>query len=278
MIWARQWAPLSKKIAEFSELESRFTASTAAFGSDYHGTSNSTLIPLGRNLFSEVMSLKKINHLPSEIMSSLSKLEKTVSNSSFSGIPGLSALSLMLTSFKIEMDGLLFNPEDRSVRRAELSFLHLQRLIVADESVRRQWCVAFKDGETSVERLGAVHLLSHGIFAFKIHGIGERTDLILNEPLESTMDDVDRTGSILTLTEWKLARDEGEIEDQIQQAKKQAQRYSIGVLGNTEIYKTRYLVIVNKKKIDFTKSVEESDVRYRIIVLAVEPELPSAKG
>ena len=54
--------------------------------------------------------------------------------------------------------------------RSERAFLHLRRLLAVDRDVRAKWKAAYegKQGEVACEALGAVHLLSHGIYAFKV--------------------------------------------------------------------------------------------------------------
>src|SRR5258707_13086277 len=51
--------------------------------------------------------------------------------------------------------------------RADRAFEHLQRMIVADSDYKAKWQAAFDRGEEACEQLGAVHLLLHGIWAFK---------------------------------------------------------------------------------------------------------------
>ncbi len=60
-------------------------------------------------------------------------------------------------------------------------------------------------GETACEKLGALHLLSHGILAFKAYAPGERTDLILGDRLVIDDDLIAGTEGIV-LTEWKRVK------------------------------------------------------------------------
>jgi hypothetical protein len=59
-------------------------------------------------------------------------------------------------------------------------------LIVVDKNVRAKWQAAWKKSgghETRCEQLGAVHLLSHGIWAFKTSANGA-TDLVYSDPID----------------------------------------------------------------------------------------------
>jgi hypothetical protein len=98
----------------------------------------------------------------------------------------LPLILLKLDLFRAEFDHLLLDTEavGRSiVRRA---FAHLQRSIVADSDFRQKWQKAFGGNETGCEKLGACHLLLHGIWAFKAYAEGERTDLVLGGRLSIT--------------------------------------------------------------------------------------------
>ena len=67
--------------------------------------------------------------------------------------------------------------------RSERAFAHLQRHFVADAECRDKWTSAFTDGEVACEALRALHLLLHGLWAFKVDNAGARTDLVFQEPL-----------------------------------------------------------------------------------------------
>lgn len=112
----------------------------------------------------------------------------------------------MLGAFETEMSFLLADVQEMIRTRAGRAFEHLQRSIVADADTGRKWQRAFEAGEPACEALGAVQLLSHGIWAFKVNAAGERTDLVYrDEPLDTA-----RLRSVadgLVLTEWKKAGD-----------------------------------------------------------------------
>jgi hypothetical protein len=89
---------------------------------------------------------------------------------------------------------------------------------------------AFSDGEPKCEKLGSLHLLSHGVWAFKAHAAKGRTDLILNEPL-SDISIIEKTSTALVLTEWKVIRKNNELDAKIREAYEQTKIYTAGVLS-----------------------------------------------
>lgn len=121
---------------------------------------------------------------------------------------------------------------DREVRwrsAVERAFLHLDRLIVADDDVQAKWAAALQRGETRCERLGGAHLLHHGIWAFKAHGEGERTDLVLGTPVSpDDLDRVTRAAELMILTEWKCVDGASELPRKHGEAMHQLQRYGLG--------------------------------------------------
>jgi hypothetical protein len=163
--------------------------------------------------------------------------------------------------------------------RAERAFEHLQRSIVADADVRKKWQDAFKNknGEATCEALGAVHLLLHGIWAFKANSAGERTDLIYRDVL-SDADRVRRAADGLVLTEWKKPRDGENSEALYKKAFTQARLYSQGSLADIELAAYRYLVLVSMKRIIVPANLNCDGITYRYINIAVAPDSPSQDG
>lgn len=137
-----------------------------------------------------------------------------------------------LGAFETELSYLLADIEQAIRSRSELAFAHLQRSIVVDETFRKKWQAVFSAGETACEKLGAVHLLSHGIWAFKANAEGERTDLIYQEP-SGRFDREQAYADGLVLTEWKKATSKQQAEGKFEEARNQAHRYGRGVLAGT---------------------------------------------
>lgn len=185
-------------------------------------------------------------------------------------------LSVALITLESELTHLLSDVQITIKRLSERAFLHLNRSIVADESIKQKWNKPFKQGcrEEVFEKLGGAHLLSHGIWAFKASAEGERTDLVLQEPIQD-LQEIRASSEGLVLTEWKIIRNKSELLGKIRDAKKQAIRYSTGVLGGLELSRYRYLVMVSEKRLPMPKDLEELRINYRIINIAVDPETPS---
>lgn len=175
-----------------------------------------------------------------------------------------------LIAFEAELTFCLDSQTELVRSAAELAFMHLQRLIVVDEDYRTKWQKAFERHETQCEKLGALHLLWHGVWAFKTEASGGKTDLVYQEPLQ--------IGSAplalgMVLTEWKRAN--GDPTDEYAAAKRQAALYSSGVLAGVELVSYRYLIAVTERQITPPADEVEGGVTYRHINIAVKPEPPS---
>jgi hypothetical protein len=184
------------------------------------------------------------------------------------------AVLFKLAAFETEMSFLLSDSQRAIRSRCDRAFDHLQRSIVVDSELRTRWQKAFEDGETACERLGGVHLLAHGIWAFKVNGEGERTDLTYAEPL-TDLDHVRRSADGLVLTEWKKAANQKDAPFCFEQARRQADRYAKGVLGGIELVSYRYAVVVSLYHSDVPSDLRSGDTIYRHINIAVSPRTPS---
>lgn len=176
-----------------------------------------------------------------------------------------------LIAFESELTFCLASTMERVRSAAELAFVHLQRLIVADEDYRKKWqAAAFAKHETHCERLGGVHLLWHGIWAFKADASGGKTDLVYQEPANPETAPVSLG---MVLTEWKLGK--GDFNTAYKEAKEQAAIYSGGILAGIELASHRYLVVVSKEQFTPPGDLIEGGITYRHINIAVEPTSPS---
>lgn len=175
-----------------------------------------------------------------------------------------------------EMTHLLQGRQEWLRSRSAQAFEHLQRTLAANEHVRTQWLAAFRGaGETACEALGAVHLLGHGIFAFKAHAGGGRTDLVFPEPVN--VEKAIRSSEGLVLTEWKLAKSEAETPKAFVEARTQADLYKSGVLAGVELRGYRYLIVVTEKQAaakDVPETETENGVTYVAVNLAIDPRTP----
>jgi hypothetical protein len=181
---------------------------------------------------------------------------------------------VMLSAFEAETSYLLSSPQERIRARSELAFSHLQRMIVVDEDVRSKWEKAFARGEVACEQLGAVHLLWHGIWTFKIDAAGARTDLVFPESSGDTADQA-RFADGLVLTEWKLAASDDAAQTRFEEARAQAQRYAEGPLFANELLNYRYAVVVSGTQVAVPDDLMIGSTLYRHINIAVSPLVPS---
>jgi hypothetical protein len=121
------------------------------------------------------------------------------------------------------------------MRRSARAFSHLQKCIIADDEIQTCWAAAFAKGETACEKLGAAHLLLHGIYAFKVDATGARTeDLVLSQPIVD--EEVFQVAEGLVLTEWKKIPAAREVGKQAASAKKQAELYASEPLARSGAY------------------------------------------
>jgi hypothetical protein len=93
------------------------------------------------------------------------------------------AALVLLAAFETEMSFLLSDVQESIRVRSERAFSHLLRSLVVDATLRDKWLTALEAGEVECEKLGAVHLLLHGIWAFKVDAASARTDLVFQEPV-----------------------------------------------------------------------------------------------
>lgn len=181
-----------------------------------------------------------------------------------------------LAALEAEVSYLLSDHQASIRSRVELAFQHLQRLIVIDHDVRDRWLKAFQAGEVECEKFGAVHLLSHGIWAFKVNATGGRTDLVYQEPLQDTRAAASAAEG-LVLTEWKKCRNGDNPDRQFAAARTQAKDYAAGVLGGIELTRVRYAILVSEKSINVPDDITEGAVTYRHLNVAVAPATPSKR-
>lgn len=181
-----------------------------------------------------------------------------------------------LASLESEVSYLLFDRQGTIRHRTERAFEHLQRSIVVDATVRQRWEDAFESGEIECEKLGAVHLLGHGIWAFKVDAAGGRTDLVYQEPIRD-LERVIRSSDGLVLTEWKRQSHGQKTGSRFADARKQAKNYASGVLAGAELTRVRYLVLVSEEDVDAPADVQDGTITYRHINVAIKPRTPSKR-
>jgi hypothetical protein len=182
------------------------------------------------------------------------------------------AFVISLGAFRSEFSLLLADTEAAQRSIVDRAFFHLQRCIVADDSIASRWQSAFSTGETACEKLGAVHLLSFGIYAFKAHSTGERTDLVLGNSVNPS--EAERVADALVLTEWKKV-DASDLASKAEGAFNQACIYASGSLAGFELASRRYLIMVSQKRLSMPEERSDGAVTYEYRNVAVEPDPPS---
>jgi hypothetical protein len=187
----------------------------------------------------------------------------------------VSSALVLLSDFETEMSFMLSDVQWPIRALAERAFTHLQRLIVVDPDVRRKWKTAFKDGgEVACEKLGAIHLLLHGIFAFKVDAAGGRTDLVFQTPA-GDLSKEQRFVDGIVLTEWKKAESGDEVAVKFAEARRQAKQYARGALAGVELTAYRYAIVVSLRQVTEPDDLREDGVEYRDVNIAVDPLPPS---
>ena len=286
MNWHNEWQALCARIQGLLDAGSFFYSALQHHSSDDLGVRKKILLQNAEKIFASLTNFldEYRSSLPAEASESLNRFltAKDIKDFNFKPNSGMVRGSVQfaltsLSAFRSEFSYLIADTQAVARRTTELAFVHLQRGIVADDEIRKKWLSAFKHGEPRCEKLGALHLLWHGIWAFKVHAERGRTDLILNEPLLDTSI-IENSASALVLTEWKLVRKKNELEVKLQEAFNQTKLYSSGVLGGIELRNYRYLILVSKKSLDMPEDFTENMITYRLINIAVDQDLPSIQA
>ncbi|GAX61310.1 fucose permease [Candidatus Scalindua japonica] len=186
MSWRTEWKAISDRIDSILEAGSFY----AQFGNSSDGGSaaHKGLIPTAKEIrtSTEDFNNKYTQLLP---VSATSYLDKFISdapeffeNSNVKSPYLMARVTLTLLSvFRADFTYKITDISELARRLSEHAFSHLQRSIVADPTIKSKWQDAFKNGETTCGKLGAAHLLQHGIWAFKVKEAGETPSKIVNQ-------------------------------------------------------------------------------------------------
>ena len=213
-MWISEWRAISARIEGLVGAGTFFLrtqdSDTYSVSVDLIENARRTVLQLFsfRDAYLEVLPSKAQKHLKDFLDSYENRfrvLQSELVSQRPYGFSGVTAAITPLESVRVEFDHLLSDIDELVRSLAVRAFLHLQRSIVADAAIRERWIEAHVAGETTCEKLGACHLLLHGIWAFKAVGAGEQTDLVMNEPLILN-DDIRRASHGLVLTEWKIVK------------------------------------------------------------------------
>jgi hypothetical protein len=278
-MWTKEWTRLSRRIETWLAGAEAMKLNPT----DYYGMSEATLLPdagaIENELEKMVNTFKGSAPELSVIFSGRHPARVKLKHGSSPpvGAGGVQAWAMYLATIRGQIDHLAQDPEADYSARVERAVQHAQRLVVVDSDVNGKWAAAYADGETACERLGAVHLLWHGVWAFKANASGERTDLITNSILgNDQIDDAARGGSVLTLTEWKRVTAQLTVSQAAEQAKTQLKRYSGGSLAATELRRTCYAILVSVLHETMPADADLGQgMRVRFVNLAVDPLPPS---
>lgn len=272
-MWKSKWPTLRVRIDSILEAGAYFRRSTGDSQNDEYGT-GPVLLRHAQAVGEEIKLLSKCDTLPDSALACVKRFEAEWDDVVQYAVGGLATPQLLtrLALFRGEFTQLMADTEAVGRSLVARAFAHLQRSIVADLEIRKKWEAAFESGETDCEKLGACHLLLHGIWAFKVDAAGERTDLVLSRPLDPG--ESQAAAEVLTLTEWKKV-DEGKQEAKAEEAYKQAKLYSAGSLYGVELELTRYLVLVSKDYLPPLEPRRDGKYVYHHINVAVTPSRPS---
>jgi hypothetical protein len=200
-------------------------------------------------------------------------------SSAAQNIRHLRAAAAILESHRVEIDHFISGDQDPVyAAHVERALLHLQRQLDIDGDVfRPSWQKAFdQQTEPALERLGGVHLLSHGLFGFKADAGGGRTDLILGTSPDPII--LERAATPLVLTEWKKidgANLEHDLAKKTSEARRQLGRYK-GALSGLELHSVCFGVMVSRPNLAMPPDETlPSGLRIRWVNVAVAPAQPS---
>ncbi|MBA4391777.1 MAG: hypothetical protein C0399_12700, partial [Syntrophus sp. (in: bacteria)] len=245
MNWRDEWCAIGGRIEGLISSGSFFVQILRVNSNDAYGV-GTHLIEQALEIYSEIKKYYDRNNslLPQSaeraLFSFIGKIGPKFSGNPLNGLDGMKFYLTSLSWLKAEFEYFIADFSFQARKRSERAFIHLQQSIVADKNIRDQWQQAFKNGELHCERLGGAHLLLHGIWAFKVTGLGASTDLVFGEPVERTSESI-ASADALVLTEWKKV--ESEFAKIAESARKQADLYSAGVLGGLELREYRYIVL-----------------------------------
>ncbi|MBW2619275.1 MAG: hypothetical protein JRC92_10410 [Deltaproteobacteria bacterium] len=281
MSWRTEWKAISARIEGLSEAGRLFAQLCFSQSADPYGTMKNVLLPHAQSVFNDIKQYKESYQsiLPPAAATSIDRFiedsRQIFESNNINKKEGFKFILPCLASFRAEFTFQLSDNQAEARRITELAFVHLQRLIIADQYYKKRWGDAFREGETACEKLGAVHLLHHGVWAFKASAENERTDLILGEPLKD-LSQVESTAVALVLTEWKVIRSSNELNKQAKQAFKQASVYGSSSLAGFELAGYRYLILVSEGRIEMPPDRNENGVIYQHINIPVKPKYPSS--
>ncbi len=280
MGFRQDWDALGVRIDGLAQAGLFVVQTAPAVGADFYGVLNSVVLPNAAETFMllEQFHTAHESSLPPRAGEALKRFIHLqggfFKDKKPTGFPALQGMVALLQSIRAEVTHYMTDLEFAQHRRVERAFEHLKRSLIVDEQLATRWEAAFDKHETHCEKLGAVHLLAHGLWAFKASEAGAATDLILGSPLEAD-DHVEAVADALVLTEWKRVTDPKDLPSHAARARSQAGKYAAGILGGVELRSFRYLVFVSERDLVMPKDILEGGVHYRHINIPVMAKTPS---
>ena len=282
MNWRTEWNTLSDRIRGHENALALFVSGQKLMSSDGYAMKRKLLAPAARAIYAAAKEFRERHgsSLPVGAASAIDRFSTDygdlLGNTELDNIEHTMACGVILAGLRAELDYQLAEPSAVLLRVSERALEHLQRSLVVDAQLAARWRQAFEVGEVACERLGAVHLLQHGIWAFKISAEGERTDLVYGEPLGG-LSEAAAGADAIVLTEWKVVRSQSELSSKLEGARQQIQRYSQGVLGGIELADSRFVVLVSADHLALPPDEISDSVTLRYRNIAVQPSTPSKR-
>lgn len=281
MIWRDEWASVAARIDGLLNAAQFFVHTLSINRDDEYHVADEHIAVQAREIVDSLSSFLASHGaaVPQGAAMSLNRFLQdnrlAINNLNVKGLSGLKLRITALAALRAEVEYHLSDFEAMASKKTERAFLHLQQSIVVDDSMRSKWRRAFESRREEVcERLGAVHLMLHGIWAFKVDAQGGRTDLVLGGSLTDSTN-VSRVADALVLTEWKKVGTSNEVEKKAGEARTQIQLYTAGVLAGIELSRYRYVVLVSKEQLVGLEDVQLGSAVCRHVNIAVTPLPPS---
>jgi hypothetical protein len=260
MTWVSRWKNISSRIFQLQEVSKSYFDSINSFGVDHYGIGGTSIIPAAKDLSLEIIELRKtFTRLPPKVVALITKLEKNFNGHKFTGIPGVGGAMVILGVFNSEMNFYLKDHEILMKERMKLAFTHLQRSLIADPELQRKWLASFQESDAWIERLGGAHLLSHGVWGFKVREDGERVDLVTNHGIK--VDDVEAVGATLVATEWTRAHSEN-LAEKVKHLHARSKHYLGREFIGSELRTERFLIVVSETPLIMPRNATDGEVEY----------------
>ncbi|ADO71711.1 uncharacterized protein STAUR_3923 [Stigmatella aurantiaca DW4/3-1] len=283
MLWYDEWSAWSARLSAALDTLQLYARSGGI--QETLGASNALLVPEFKELFSLLgdFNTRFGTHLPPGAGLALSRFffaqtqsKRFLPEGNAIGLQGALLLGGLLSGVRSQVTYFLSDKQTRARRMVDRAFTHLQRSLAADKAVfGARWLAAFQGprAEEACEKLGAVHLLQFGIWAFKAEAAGGKTDLILGERVNE--EEAMRSADAMVLTEWKMVRAKDDPVTRAHEALEQAEKYTLETLAGFELSSYRYLVLVSEDYLAPIPPIPQGGRTYEVCNIAVTPSTPA---